>query len=59
MNSGIIEPTVQLTYALNLIYTIPAAKKDVGIKEKIVEKIVKQKEYILISPTSEAKVLQM
>lgn len=59
MNSGIIEPTVQLTYTLNLIYTIPTTKKDVVIKEKIVEKIVKQKEYILISPTDEAKVLQM
>jgi len=59
MNPGIIEPTVQYTYTLNVIYTLPTAKKDVVIKEKIVEKIVTQKEYILISPTGETKVLQM
>ena len=59
MNPGIIEPTVQYTYTLNVIYTLPTAKKDVVIKEKIVEKIVTQKEYILISPTGETKDLQM
>jgi hypothetical protein len=59
MNPGIIEPTVQYTYTLNVTYTLPTAKKDVVIKEKIVEKIVKEKEYILISPTGETKVLQM
>ena len=59
MNPGIIEPTVQYTYTLNVIYTLPTAKKDVVIKEKIVEKIVTQKEYILISPTGDTKVLQM
>jgi len=59
MNPGIIEPTVQYTYTLNVIYTLPTAKKDVVIKEKIVEKIVTQKEYILISPNGETKVLQM
>ena len=59
MNPGIIEPTVQYTYTLSAIYTLPTAKKDVVIKEKIVEKIVTQKEYILISPTGETKVLQM
>jgi uncharacterized protein YggE len=59
MNPGIIEPTVQYTYTLNVIYTLPVAKKDVVIKEKIVEKIITQKEYILISPTGDTKVLQM
>ena len=59
MNPGIIEPTVQYTYTLNVIYTLPTAKKDVVIKEKIVEKIVKEKEYILISPTGDTKVLNM
>jgi uncharacterized protein YggE len=59
MNPGIIEPTVQYTYTLNVIYTLPTAKKDVVIKEKIIEKIITQKEYILISPTGETKVLQM
>ena len=59
MNPGVIEPTVQYTYTLNVIYTLPTAKKDVVIKEKIIEKIVTQKEYILISPTGDTKVLQM
>ena len=59
MNPGIIEPTVQYTYTLNVIYTLPVAKKDVVYKDKIVEKIVTEKEYILISPTGETKVLQM
>lgn len=59
MNPGIIEPTVQYTYTLNVIYTLPITKKDVVIKEKIVEKIVTKKEYILISPTGDTKVLQM
>jgi hypothetical protein len=59
MNPGIIEPTVQYTYTLNVIYTLPVTKKDVVIKEKIVEKIITQKEYILISPTGDTKVLQM
>ena len=59
MNPGIIEPTVQYAYTLNVIYTLPTAKKDVVIKEKIVEKIVKEKEYILISPSGDTKVLNM
>ena len=59
MNPGIIEPTVQYTYTLNVIYTLPITKKDVVIKEKIVEKIVTKKEYILISPTGDTKILQM
>lgn len=56
LNPGILEPTVQYTATLTVNYTLPIRDKEEPlVKEKIVEK----KEYILISPNGDTKVLQL
>jgi len=57
LNPNVLKPTVQYTYKITVNYALPTPVK-VTEPPQIVEKIVTQKEYILITPKGETKVLE-
>jgi uncharacterized protein YggE len=56
INPGELKPTVQYTYKITVNYLLPTKPK---ADPQIVEKIVEKKEYILITPQGETKVLKL
>ncbi|MBL4706502.1 MAG: SIMPL domain-containing protein [Flavobacteriales bacterium] len=57
INPGELKPTVQYTYKITVNYVLPIPPK-VKDEDQVVEKIVEKKEYILITPQGETRVLK-
>lgn len=57
LNPDVLKPTVQYTYKITVNYALPLPEKTPEAPQ-VVEKIVTQKEYILITPEGETKVLE-